>query len=116
MKNEQNNRSKAVLFGVLLLSGLAGCGAQAPDCAALEVQEVVLDIAKERLVGMAFVNVRDVDKLVLSLESIRTIATDSSTGAHQCAAVLKVGGGWEFPLTYSSENTSQAGEFYVTVH
>lgn len=102
-----------VLIGGLLL---AACSNSAPKCADKPTIDLVLQIAREEIVrqlGQPMVN-----QLEMRLDAIRTTASDSKTGAQQCAAQLIFkgpAGESKSDITYKSERTDQDGRQYVTV-
>lgn len=109
--------NKFVVAGIVA-SGLmvASCSNEAPSCASKEVQDTVIKIYREGMEKVAGAAV--VASIKLELDAIRTTSTDEKTGAHMCAAQMKVTGpgpGGNIDVTYKVENTEKSGEFYVTV-
>lgn len=102
---------------------VTGCGTKAPECSEQQVQDLVIKIVKDKMLeqmnniypmGIPDQIKANTENLKLTLEAIRTTASDEKTGAQQCAADLNAPNG-KIPLTYTVELTSKKGEFYVTV-
>lgn len=102
---------------LVLVSGVAGCSSSAPGCDASETTDLVMEIVREEIAniygpGMA-------EQVGLDLDAIRTTDVNDKTGSRECAAVLAMdapSGESEIDITYVSELTDEAGEFYVTVY
>ncbi|CAH0532384.1 hypothetical protein VST7929_00213 [Vibrio stylophorae] len=96
---------------------LVGCDNSAPKCADQDTQDLVLEIARDELVKMYGNSAAST--ITMELDMIRTTDTNEKTGTHTCAAelVFKGPGGTEKgDITYTSENTDESDEFYVTVY
>jgi len=95
---------------ISLMAFLSACSNAAPLCSDEKTVNLVKEIALTKIPI-------EKDKVVLTLESIRTTDTNKQTGKQSCAGDLIVktpDAGFKFPLTYTSEVTDKK-EHYVTV-
>lgn len=110
---------------VILIAILTACGKTAPNCGASETQALVEQIAVEQFnqdVGAKLLGI-DFNAGVFSLDAIRVQGHDPKTGRYECAALLRftptkpILGNSEltWAISYTSELTSKADEFYVTL-
>jgi len=109
---------KAVTIPLVLSAlMLAGCGNSAPKCSDAQTQDLVKDIAKDELIES--LGQQAANAVTLGLEGIRTTDFSEKTGAQECAAELTFtgpAGTNKLDITYTSENTDDAKNFYVTVY
>lgn len=103
-----------ICAAVSTLMALSGCVQNAPTCSQQETIDLVLQIAREhRSVAM----LQKIHNATLSLDAIRTVDTNSQTGAHSCEAeflITSVRFNQKFDITYKSEVTDDK-RHYVTV-
>ena len=98
-----------------------------PGCDAAETKTLVYDIARKKFIEDKKVDPRlfgvDLVPNTYALDVIRVKGQDPQTKAYSCAADLKMtlrySNGTQapisLPVTYTIENTTKTGEFYVTV-
>ena len=111
---------KSKILGALVVSAVflsAGCSNSAPKCSDKETLDLVKEIAMDTLVeqiGRDFAS-----KVSFAVNAIRTTDVNEKTGAQECAAELEISGPAgvnSIDITYTSEKTYKADEFYVTVY
>lgn len=116
MVQEMNKKSCLLLVAASLLV-ITGCSKSAPKCSDTETLDLVKKIAMEELEKQ--VDKEIASRISLGFEAIRTTDANEKTGAQQCAADLIVtgpAGSNKLPITYKSERTDKADEFYVSVY
>jgi len=96
---------------------LAACSPSVPKCSDDQTIDLVKEIADRemgRQLGAEAAKMYSYD-----VQAIRTTNTNDKTGAHECAAELKIiaknGGGNSIPITYTVEKTEDTGQLYVNV-
>ncbi|MEI6895600.1 MAG: DUF2628 domain-containing protein [Colwellia sp.] len=104
----------AALFFILLASG--GFGSNVPECGSSDATNVVISISEDELIRTLGAEVAE--SISISVNAIRTTATNEQTGEYECAAQLFIRGPEatnDIPITYTIEMTNNGEEFYVNV-
>lgn len=95
---------------------LSACSPSVPKCSDTKTTNLVKEIADR---GMRNKAGEEIAKAVsYAVEAIRTTDTHEQTGAHECAAELKINGNGRSvsgSITYTVEKTDDGKQFYVKV-
>ena len=110
-------RAAIILPAIAATVFLAGCSQSVPKCGDAESVNLVKQIADREMAKQLGADAAEF--FSYEVEAIRTTSTNEQTGAHECAADLKVKGkngvDSSLPITYTVEKTDDGKQFYVQV-
>lgn len=107
------------LFSISVLAialMLSACSPSVPTCSDTETTNLVKEIVGREMSKKMGAEAAKV--FSYAVEAIRTTNTHEQTGAHECAAELKMNGNGRSvsaPITYTVEKTDDGQQFYVRV-
>ena len=106
------------LFSVVVVAmTLSACTESVPKCGDSGATELVIQIADREMINQ--LGEEEAKIFTYAVEAIRTTKTNQKTGAHECAADLKInvknGKSQSLPITYTVEKTDDGENIYVNV-